>query len=834
MQYDRAHPLTRLKSAKRPDKAVDDQKERYHTMIMACRLRAVALLWLLAVLLVACAAPSAPGSTPTPSATNTVVAVVPPPTPPAPVARQYELGQAEVTVGVGDGLIEPLELRGTIAAPAGPGPHPVVLVLHGSHAVCPMQPRSPEEPAICPQATQFRNDPGFGYLLEALAAQGALALAPDLNTVFRAEFGGLEQQDQRVQFVIERHLEQLASSAPAFGLGPGVSVDGSRLYLIGHSQGGTSAFELASAWAEGGPAPGGWRPARGLLLLAPPVSAGVDLGAPLDLPLALVLPACDGDVSFLEGQHYVEAARLDPGRRSPAVTYFLPGGNHNFFNPAVAPDDSQSSFSRCLPETPRLSRELQQGFLAALAPALLAAWGSGTIDAIPGFALAEPLPATLYGAPALVVPVRPAEQRRPILPGTSSGELTSSPLGGTVQVAEAELDFCPYGMAGSGSPCRAGVENPGLPAQLHLAWDAAGAALRVAIPPAFADASAAGALQLRLAVDPLDRRSPAGAAQALRVTLRDRDGGEAAQVITVAAPPGAVVRGGWFGHVFAGAVRLPLGLFSGIALSRLAEVELRPESPSGAVFLADLELLADGAAIGGPQRPSPFRSLNGAAAVPGLRAAPEGSALIVRLAFAEAGGGSPRFVTIQTIPVEGTPPFPFVLRYHQAAIDERLDYVMDADLQLPDGQSFSMQAPVPALIGGAPQGPISLELARVVVEEPTPVPTDATFRLTVRAPAGEPLPPGALLSVTLSRLDADGFGVDTLSVISETLGEEPADSVQIELPYVSGAVVPGATHGVSVEVFAADGFSRLAGSAGNIPVDLAAETAVVELTPASP
>lgn len=779
------------------------------------RLCTVSCLWLLAVLLAACAAP-------------------PPPPPPAAGAYQYDLGQAAVSVAVGDGVVEPLALRGSIAAPAGPGPHPVVLVLHGSHAVCPMQPRSPEEPMICPQATQFRNDPGLGYLLEALAAQGALALAPDLNTVFRAEFGGLEQQDQRVQFVVERHLEQLAAGDPAFGLSPAISVDPTRLDLIGHSQGGSSAFQLATTWAEGSPVPGGWRPARSLLLIAPPVSAGIDLAPLLDVPLALVLPECDGDVSFLEGQHYLETARLDPDRRSPAVSYFLQGGNHNFFNTAVAPDDSQSTFSRCLSETPRLSSESQQGFLAALAPALLAAWEAGDVGTIPGFDLAGPVPATLYGAPTLIVPVRSAAQRRPILPGVASGELTTSPLGGAVQVDGADLDFCPYGMAGSGSPCREGVENPGMPAQLHLAWDAPGAALRVAIPPEFADASAARALQLRLAVDPLDRRSLAGETQRIRVILRDSAGGEAAQVVAVTFPPGAVVRERWFGHVFPGTVRLPLASFSGVAPSRLAEVELRPEGASGAVFLADLDLVADDEGISGPQLPSPYRSLSGIVAVPELSAAPAGSTLFVRLTFAPGNGDNLRFVTIQSTPVAGALPLPFELRYHQAAIDGRLDYVIDADLQLPDGPSFSLPLPVPAIAGGAPQAPIALELARVVAVTPTPVPTDTTFRLTARAPAGQPLPAGALVSVTLSRLDASGFGIDTLSVASETVGAEPADSVLIELPYFSGTVVAGATYGINVDIFAADGLSRLAGTAGNLPVDLAAGAAVVQLTPAAP
>lgn len=142
--------------------------------------------------------------------------------------------------------------------------------------------------------------------------------------------------------------------------------------------------------------------------------------------------------------------------------------------------------------------------------------------------------------------------------------------------------------------------------------------------------------------------------------------------------------------------------------------------------------------------------------------------------------------------------------------------------------------PVPAIVDGAPQAPIAIELGRVVVVAPTPIPTDATFWLTVRAPAGQPLPPGALVGVTLSRLDESGIGIDMLSVSDATVGDAPTDSVPIELPFVSGEVVPGATYGISVDVFAADGFPRLAGSAGNIAVDLAANEAVVQLAPASP
>jgi uncharacterized lipoprotein YbaY len=368
-----------------------------------------------------------------------------------------------------------------------------------------------------------------------------------------------------------------------------------------------------------------------------------------------------------------------------------------------------------------------------------------------------------------------------------------------------------------------------MPAQLHLAWESADAALRVAIPPAFADVSAAAALQLRLAVDPLDRRSPTGEAQRLQVILRDSAGGAAAQVISVAFPSGTVVNERWSGHVFVSTLRLPLSAFAGVDPARLTEVALQPESPSGAIFLADLELVSTGAALGGSQAASPYRSLTGSVAVPELDAVPAGSSLIVRLVVAGEPAAEPRFVTIQPNPVEGAPPFAFTLRYLQPAIDDRRDYVIDASLLLPDGRTFNLPAPAPAIVDGRLQADPALTLAPVIITEPTPIPTDATFQLTVRAPAGQPLPPGAFVSVTLSQLDASGVGVETLAVSSVTIGAEPAGSVLVALPYPSGAVVPGALYGVSVDVFAADGMSRLAGTGGNVPVDLAAGAAVVQL-----
>jgi dienelactone hydrolase/uncharacterized lipoprotein YbaY len=796
-------------------------------------IRLVLACCLLGVLLSACATPSAPTPTtappapsPTPLPTTAAVPTITPSTPPtAPSARQYALGQTDISVQIGAAGVEPLELRGTLAAPDQPGPHPVVLVLHGSHAVCPMQPQSPEEPETCPQDTQFRNDVGFGYLLEVLAANGMIAIAPDMNTTYRAEFSGFASEAERVTYVIEQHLAALVAGDPVLGLAAGVTVDPSQFYLIGHSVGGFWSFQLATAWTNDRlPAP--WQAIQGLVLIAPPVSSGLDVAPSIDLPLALILPECDGDVAMLDGQHHIEVARLDPERTHPTITYFLRGANHNFFNPAVAADDGERVFSRCLVETPRLARADQERFLANLTPTLFSAWAADAVDAIPGFALSESVPTSLYDVPLQIMPVRPAAQRRPLWIGSATGELSTNPLGGSVVVRTAELDFCPYGMAGNGNPCRAGVGNPGAPAQLHLAWESPDAQVELVIPPAFADATAASALQLRVAIDPLDRRSPAATEQRLRITLRDQNGAEAEQEISLAFPQGTIVRDEWFGHVFLGSVRLPLDAFDGIDLRQLVAIMLSPTTPSGAIFLADLELVAS-TTLSNPPQPSPYRSLVSSINAAELTELPEGSNLIVRL-FRTDERGERRFVTIQSTSIAGTLPLSYNLGYHQAAIDERFDYLLDALLQLPDGRSFEAQ-PLPAITAGIPQPSIALMLETIIFVEPTPIPTDAALELRIRAPAGQPLPSGAIISVVLTQIDADGMGIETISVTSSMVGAQTVDSIVISVPYASSSIVAGATYGVSIDVFADDGFTRLLEPTDIIPVDLERGTAEIQL-----
>ncbi|MFV9506146.1 MAG: chlorophyllase/cutinase-like alpha/beta fold protein [Oscillochloridaceae bacterium umkhey_bin13] len=792
----------------------------------------VTVLFLLAILLSACATPPAPAPPTAPPASVTTPEPSEPPV--AGGARQFVLDPAEITVAVGNNQVEPLELRGTLAAPTTPGSYPVVLVLHGSHSVCPMQPQSPEEPEICPQTEQIRNDPGLGYLLEILAERGYLALAPDLNTAFRAEFADLQFEPDRIHLVAERQLAQLVAGNPAFGLAPGVEPDLTRMHVVGHSRGGFAAFILAQNATEPGSSVLAGSQIQSLLLIAPAADRALSFAPVPDLPMAVILPECDGDVASLDGQHYLEMARLDPARRSPAISYFLPGANHNFFNAALTEDDGERVFSSCLAETPRLSPAQQQEFLAVLVPDLLTAWTSNTLTAMPGFGLDALLPPTFAEVPTTFVPILPAAQRRAILTGSASSELQTNPLGGSVRVEGADLDFCPYGMFGIGEPCRRGVSMPGTPAQLHLAWDQLEAVLLIDLPSAFGDASQAQAVQLRLVVDPLDRRTLTTDDQALLLGLLDQNGNRATQTVTAAFPPGIELNENWFGHVFPAMVRVPLNAFSGVDLSQIVAITLQPTTPSGAIFLADLELVGTSPNLAGPTQPAPFRSLTGSISVPDLASVPPESSLIVRLARAGGEFDLPRYVAIQPTPVAGDLPLPFTLFYPQAALDERFDYVFDAILQTGDGASFELVSPVPAITAGVPQPLQNLTLSPISQTMPEEVPTDAGLQVTLLAPPGQPFPPETWFSAILIPLDANGMGLSSIGGANLIGPTTSIDQIVLEIPYATSDIEAGVTYAVFADAFAADGFTRLADSVGNVPVDLSTNAITLQLVPFTP
>lgn len=794
---------------------------------LASWLARMSLMMVMFALFAACAAAPAPLPTATPA---------PPTEPPAAVpmtARPYGLGTTDVEVDVGFGATELLELRGTVAAPTSPGRYPLALVIHGSHTVCPTPPDQEEEPFSCPQAVQQRNDPGFAYMLEALAERGFIALAPDVNMAFRSAFDGEDNvlENPRVQLIVERQLEALRTRHAAFALAEGVEADLTQRYLIGHSRGGMAAYGLGQAWAHDPALQVG-----GLLLLAPTLETPLFEPVPfttapvLDLPLVVVLPSCDGDVAGLEGAHYLEGARIDPQRQHLALSILLPGANHNFFNDSLTTDDSRSAFALCDPATPRMSRADQRGFLEAFAPDLFEAWRSETSFVLDVVDPAQPVPATIAGVPTQSFVVYPAVQRRPVLSALRSTELDIGPLGGAVTVQDGTLDFCPYQGFGVGMPCRPLVMTPGGTAQILFTWTTDEARLRVDLPPTAGDTRDATALQLRLALDPTDPQLANGETQRVRIVLQDQAGATAEQTVTVPFPSGSLTPNRWTDPVYLGSFRLPLDQFAGIDRAQLAAIELYPESAGGALFLADLELVSATAALEIVALPEPFGTLDVQLTGANTDLFPPESQLFVRLRLAGVAEGEPDLVVVQSYDLSGQSlPREVAVPYNRATVDGRNDYELEAAIIVPDGTQYHTPQRALAISAGATQAPLTLMLEQVIiVEEPTPTP-DATLRVIIRAPEGQSFVPGLDLSVVLVERETGA----PLAGATEVTTEATTETFELELAYNTADVKEGGVYALSVQVFQ-DLFTIIASNDDLEPIDLNADLVELQLNAVQP
>ena len=92
-----------------------------------------------------------------------------------PLAVTYDLGDATVVQAnfPEDSRFRnmPVRLNGVIAAPAGEGPYPVVVILHGTHPGCPVDEMGVDR-WPCDPADEQANYSGFAYLVSELAARG--------------------------------------------------------------------------------------------------------------------------------------------------------------------------------------------------------------------------------------------------------------------------------------------------------------------------------------------------------------------------------------------------------------------------------------------------------------------------------------------------------------------------------------------------------------------------------------------------------------------------------------------------------------------------------------
>lgn len=475
----------------------------------------------------------------------------------------------------------PAALEGIVAVPEGEGQHPLALVLHGrfGREICRSLAGSISSPnqsvaTFClPGAAESRFDVGHANLVGALAEEGYVALAVNLNDIYDAfqvddTVEGLDLNnigDYFMPQLVQMHLDALTSDAFPIALTGRLDLSQPPL-LLGHSRGGEFVVRLAETM-----------PASGLVLLA--AAADAALPPPRDVPLGVVYGECDGDVYYWDSQRYFEEAEDDPDRTAFAASLLLEKANHNFFNGLIGmTDDGGSKISNpnCFSED-GVSQAEQQGFTVAYVRDFVR-----TLRGEVPLPVTRHAPMQLYGLPVITnLTTAPKEI---LLAGEGKAE--------TLTVTRCE----------AGELCHPTYVNldqfavPGEPTAQRLTWEEAGASYTLSFSPT--DATVYEALNLRTVLDPTSDLN--GGAASIEYTLIMEDAaGNRATLSASTTPLIHVEPDERFGFsampILAGATRIPLAGIEGVDLTQLTAVTLQFPQATGDLLLFDLSLLGDGA-----------------------------------------------------------------------------------------------------------------------------------------------------------------------------------------------------------------------------------------------
>lgn len=267
------------------------------------------------------------------------------------VSGEYDLKSVRLP-----GFPTPVEMRATVVAPDGaPGRRPLALFLHGRHYTCFGGPD--QESADWPCKPGTRPVPSYrGYLHDQklLASQGYVTVSISANGI-NAQDGDVEDGGAQARSSLVRlHLARWAdwssgrARAPESVRGAARAADLSRVLLVGHSRGGEGVNRAAMdsltrppADQDGYRGPARWR-IRGTVLIGPTLFGQNPVP---DVPSMTILPGCDGDVSDLQGQIFVDGTRgVSRGSALHSAVYMI-GANHNYFNSEWTPGQAEAPAS---------------------------------------------------------------------------------------------------------------------------------------------------------------------------------------------------------------------------------------------------------------------------------------------------------------------------------------------------------------------------------------------------------------------------------------------------------------------------------------------------------
>lgn len=279
-----------------------------------------------------------------------------------------------------------------VRAPATTEARPLVLFLHGNHENCidgGGQPYCDFTDAHECNGTPFPNAEGYVYLMETLAAQGYVTASISANAINCRDDGIFERGALILEHI--RRWQAWTSASPPAPFADGRytgHVDLAHVSIVGHSRGGDAAAwtpQLLKA------APIAGVTLDSVLAIAPTDFHGAE---PADSHYGLMLAACDGDVSDLQGKGQYDRILDNAATGRERSQVFLPGANHNFFNTSWTFDDTDYLYfggPECRPAV-RVGAPAQRAIMEDYLARWLAA--AGDADAAPDLRGEAALPAS--------------------------------------------------------------------------------------------------------------------------------------------------------------------------------------------------------------------------------------------------------------------------------------------------------------------------------------------------------------------------------------------------------------------------------------------------------
>lgn len=507
-----------------------------------------------------------------------------------------------------------IEVVGEVTEPMGrAGAAPLVLLLHGRHSTCYRGGPDGESSGDWPCPAGWKPVPshtGYRYIADVLASQGYLVVSIAANGVNGQdaflEDGGASARSH----LVRHHLGLWARWARDGGDPWGGRFRGrvrlDEVVLVGHSRGGEGAARAVIDSDPDDP----WTIA-GLALVGP---TAFGRQVPPGVHTTVILPFCDGDVTDLQGQQYVDgvagASSIGGDDGALRTSVLALGANHNYFNTEWTPGLSRSPAwdDWFAPDDPRCGDRRRERLTPGEQQAVGLAYVSALVDlvvdddpaALPLLDGSRVRPSTIGRASTRVHAVGAA---KPLLylPGSGArvrtrGLSARECAGYEVRDAFSIVSGCNerwFELLPHWSPTFTAETAPP-PVGLEVRWRRDGGSVTV---PLTGSTAGTDALDLRIAGD------PGSAPTTLRVRLRDASGRSSDVTIRPAtlwpywgqSPLDKVLA-----RQFRVPVPVPTGRFD---RDHIVSIELFPSGPAGRLWLLDVSARRPGVPAARPAFP---------------------------------------------------------------------------------------------------------------------------------------------------------------------------------------------------------------------------------------